>query len=324
MEAFTSAHQPRALAWDGARDALYVGGLGNDEIVQVVRASQVDPAQGAALSVPASGDLTKRCGVDGLAAAPDGALYVWCSFTRSVARLDTLDGKGALRAAVPRAAVGPELVASTMAPARHDGMVLFHTANESISQFAGLACASCHLDGRSDGLSWRIHGQDLQTPMLCGRMVGTAPFKWDGTAPDLASSVRATVTRLGGDGLSKPHVAALVAYLEGMPAVRTPPPRDPAAVARGQALFDSDLGCTACHDGAAYTDRARHDFRGAKRVDTPSLVGLAASAPYFHDGSAATLEAVLRERGAVHGMADAARALSDAEVGDLVAYLQTL
>jgi len=33
---------------------------------------------------------------------------------------------------------------------------------------------------------------------------------------------------------------------------------------------------------------------------------------------------LLRDRGAVHGMSDAARALSDREVGDLAAFLESL
>lgn len=45
--------------------------------------------------------------------------------------------------------------------------------------------------------------------------------------------------------------------------------------------------------------------------------------PYFHDGSAATLEALLRDRGAVHGMADTAR-LTEREIADLTAFLDTL
>jgi len=53
------------------------------------------------------------------------------------------------------------------------------------------------------------------------------------------------------------------------------------------------------------------------------LVGLAASAPYFHDGSAATLEALLRDRGAVHGMAETSK-LTDTQVADLTAFLETL
>ena len=99
-----------------------------------------------------------------------------------------------------------------------------------------------------------------------------------------------------------------------------------ATVARGKKLFDSaELGCRTCHDGANYTDQEKHKFAGSSlpEVDTPSLIGIAASAPYFHDGSAATLEALLRDRGAVHGMADTAK-LTDQQVSDLTAFLETL
>jgi cytochrome c peroxidase len=58
-------------------------------------------------------------------------------------------------------------------------------------------------------------------------------------------------------------------------------------------------------------------------ADTPSLIGLAASAPYYHDGSAVTLEAVIRDRGDVHGMAETSK-LSDTQVADLTAYLKSL
>ena len=66
-----------------------------------------------------------------------------------------------------------------------------------------------------------------------------------------------------------------------------------------------------------------HAARRSPSADTPSLIGLAASAPYFHDGSAATLEALLRDRGAVHGMGETAQ-LNDEQVADLTAFLETL
>jgi mono/diheme cytochrome c family protein len=322
--ATVSANQPRAVAWDGARDALYVAGLGNDDVVQILRASQVDPEQGMSVSLVGEGDFphADRCGADGLAIAPGGDVLVWCSFTRSVTRLDLSDA--ARLHANPGVAHGPTLVASALDRRQHLGMVVFHAADPNISAFGGVACAGCHLDGRTDGNSWAIGGRALQTPLLAGRLVGTAPFKWDGGAANLRASLTQTIARLGGDGLSKPQLAALQAYLEAMPPVRTPT-RDAAAIARGKALFESsELGCAGCHDGPAYTDRTRHAFRGTlPESDTPSLIGLAASAPYFHDGSAATLEAVVRDRGLVHGMAASARTLDDAKVADLVAYLET-
>ncbi len=77
-----------------------------------------------------------------------------------------------------------------------------------------------------------------------------------------------------------------------------------AAALNGQAIFNAN-NCASCHDPANdLTDRATHDVGTLKAssgqrigapltgIDTPTLLGLHASAPYFHDGSAATLEEV--------------------------------
>jgi DNA-binding beta-propeller fold protein YncE/mono/diheme cytochrome c family protein len=310
-------HMPRAVAWDGARDALYVAGLADDDIVQVAKASQVDVRPGFSGSVGAR----EACGPEGLAIASDGNLLVWCSFTRSVARVVVIDGKGQL-ATRWRTTRGPPIAATTLHDAQHRGMVLFHRADFRLSGLR-LACASCHPEGRADGLSWRIERDALQTPILAGRIASTAPYKWSGGARDLPASLRETITRLRGTGLGRRQLAALAAYLEAMPAVRAPS-SDATAIARGKEVFET-TGCSGCHDGAAYTDRTRHRLaRRQPAIDTPSLLGLAASAPYFHDGSAATLDVVLRDRGAVHGMSEPALRLGDREVADLIAFLESL
>jgi DNA-binding beta-propeller fold protein YncE len=314
-------HQPRALAWDGAHDALYVAGMGTDSILQIRKASQLGIAQGLTASLTSG---KQRCGPDGVAVAADGNVLVWCAFTRSVERVDFVSGTGELASAT-KLDPGPTLVASSLGDKQHAGMVLFHAAMPQISTRGALACASCHPDGRDDGLSWRIETSQLQTPLLAGRIVGTHPYKWDGGDKDLRTSLATTMKRLGGIGLQRAETEQLAAYLEALAAPR-PPTRDATAVARGKQLFDSaELGCRSCHDGAQYTDQSPHKFASSTlpNADTPSLIGLAASAPYFHDGSAATLEALLRDRGTVHGMADTAK-LSDAQVSDLTAFLETL
>lgn len=313
-------HQPRALAWDGQRDALYVAGLGSDSILQLRDASTVGIAAGVTAQVPAGHG---RCGPDGLAIAPNGDVFVWCAFSRSVGRI-SIRPADARSAAAARVQLGPPVAASRLTPSAHGGMILFHTADTAMSGHAVTACASCHPDGRTDGLSWRIEKHALQTPILAGRIAGTHPYKWDGGDKDLTTSLTMTMKRLGGTGLTAPQVGKLANYLTVLPAVRTPT-REPAAVARGRKLFDSaEVGCRTCHDGPAYTDGGRHKLAsGLGESDTPSLLGLAASAPYFHDGSAATLEALLRERGAVHGMSETTR-MSDTDLADLVAFLETL
>ncbi len=311
-------HQPRALAWDGIHDALYIAGMGSDTLLQVKNASQVGVAEGLTANLTVA---STRCGADGVAVTGDGNVLVWCSFTRNVQKVEFLDGKGNLATAA-KVTPAPQLVASAMTDKQHQGYVLFHSQEPAMSAQGSLACASCHPDNRADGLSWRIEKHELQTPVLTGRMVGTGPYKWDGTDANLMASMTSTMKRLGGFGLDKPQTEALAAYVEQLAPVRIPT-RDAAMVARGKKLFDSE-GCRTCHDGQHYTDNETHKFTGTlEKADTPSLKGLSASAPYYHDGSAATLEALLRDRGAVHGMADTTK-LTDTQVAELTAFLETL
>ncbi len=314
-------HQPRALAWDSNRDALYVAGLGNDTVVQIKNASQSTIAEGLSVSLRTG----NKCGPDGLAVSASGDLLVWCAFTRSIERVDVVDGEGAL--ALPgqaNVALGPELTKSRMTEQQHLGYIAFHSSEAAVSQRGAMACSTCHPDNRADGLSWRIDKHELQTPILAGRMVDTHPYKWDGGDKDLKTSLAMTMKRLGGSGLDPKQAEALQAYVEAMPNVRAPS-RPGVMVARGKSLFDSaQLGCRVCHDGKTYSDNAKHKLSGSlAESDTPSLLGLHASAPYYHDGSAPTLESLLRDRAGVHGMADMSK-LTDAQLGDLVAFLETL
>jgi len=95
----------------------------------------------------------------------------------------------------------------------------------------------------------------------------------------------------------------------------------------GYRLFKS-FGCSSCHQG---TNVGGNLFerqgifhplvRGQpERVRVPSLRNVAETAPYFHDGSAATLEDAVRRMAA----AQLDRTLTDEQVASLVAFLQTL
>jgi cytochrome c peroxidase len=70
----------------------------------------------------------------------------------------------------------------------------------------------------------------------------------------------------------------------------------PELVKLGQDLFESKARCTACHVGPNFSDELPHDTGVAatpRALKTPTLWEISGTAPYFHDGSRATLRQVL-------------------------------
>jgi cytochrome c peroxidase len=150
-------------------------------------------------------------------------------------------------------------------------------------------------------------------------------------------------------------VAALATYVRSLV---SPPTRFDAWVAgesdalrpnevRGFGLFTGKAGCVLCHVGWRFTDDRFHDIGLASRdggrgavpggtpglmaFKTPSLRELAHTAPYMHDGSLPTLEAVVAHyaggfvaRPSLSTNLVRDLRLSPAERGDLVAFLRTL
>jgi cytochrome c peroxidase len=106
---------------------------------------------------------------------------------------------------------------------------------------------------------------------------------------------------------------------------------DPSALTSGElegyGMFKS-LGCSSCHQGVnvgANLFARRGIFRPLVHgppeiVRVPSLRNVATTAPYFHNGSAATLEDAVRRMAA----AQLDRTLNDQQVAALVSFLKTL
>jgi DNA-binding beta-propeller fold protein YncE len=156
---------------------------------------------------------------------------------------------------------------------------------------------------------------------------------------DFATGTRNTTLGDPKAGLSE-ELDALAAYVTSLDRVHPSPHRNPdgtltEAGVRGRALFET-LDCSRCHAGEDFTDSSsgtRHDVgtigpQSGQRLggeldglDTPTLLGIWETAPYLHDGSAATLRDVFSREGAeLH----AGRELSPAELDDLTAYLQQI
>ncbi len=143
------------------------------------------------------------------------------------------------------------------------GAHLFHNTAEPRISNHGVACASCHPDGRDDGRVWQLKGTRRQTPMLTGRLHDTAPFNWLGSAKTLkANLVNTIVDRLEGEGLPPRELRALTRFIsDGLRPVTLPAPKEPELVALGETVFnDAIVGCGTCHPAdLALTDGERHD-----------------------------------------------------------------
>ena len=114
---------------------------------------------------------------------------------------------------------------------------------------------------------------------------------------------------------------------------------------RGMALFVGKANCVACHSGPNFTDESFHHLgikgedRGRAAIQagpmmeqafkTPGLRNCLLTAPYMHDGSQASLEAVVRfyNRGGDAPTTDPLVKqlhLEELEIADLVAFLGAL
>jgi hypothetical protein len=105
-----------------------------------------------------------------------------------------------------------------------------------------------------------------------------------------------------------------------------------AAAQRGETVFKKVAKCADCHSGTRFTDDENlhapaetgmdpvHAQRSTtKKYRTTPLRGVWHRPPYFHDGSAATLEAVVEHYNTVRSLG-----LSGAQKADLVQYLKSL
>jgi cytochrome c len=201
------------------------------------------------------------------------------------------------------------------------GHTIFHS-----NAGASIACASCHAEGAEDGRTWDFACEGARrTQSLSSGISGTEPFHWNGdmkTFPVLMENV--FVGRMSGPELAPEQVTAALYWIDHQPLVPVAAPADPAAVARGRLLFnDKSVGCASCHNGDKFTNNMTADVGTDGTFQVPSLLNVAARAPYMHDGCAPTLTDRFGPCGGGdhHGLTSP---LGAAQIADLVAYLQTL
>jgi hypothetical protein len=203
------------------------------------------------------------------------------------------------------------------------GLQLFHQVTNS-----GLACASCHPEGGDDGRVWRFAKIGMRrTQNLLGGIAMTAPFHWDGDMKDFGQLMKEVFTgRMQGPEVDSGQIAAMNRWIDRQAAFPLAAPRDQDAVARGKTLFnDAKVACATCHKGELLTDNSNRLVGTGSMLQVPSLRGIAARAPYMHDGCAKTLMDRFTDTkcggGDTHGVTSH---LGQPQLQDLVTYLESL
>ncbi|MGK3982250.1 c-type cytochrome [Sorangium sp. So ce136] len=191
-----------------------------------------------------------------------------------------------------------------------------------------MACASCHPEGGEDGHTWVFNPiGPRRTQFVSGGILNTAPFHWDGDMSGIEAIMGEVFERrMGGMHQGPRRVKIFARWIDSLPAPPVSSAPSAEAVARGEALFhDKTVDCGSCHAGAQLTNNESFNVGTGKAFQVPSLVRIGARAPFMHDGCAATLKDRFVNPacggGDKHGKTSH---LSDEQIDDLVAYLETL
>ena len=285
----------------------------------------------------------------GIVLAPDGSLaYVNNTLAGTVSVIDTQAYTVTAVITVTNIPLPPLLL---------NGKRLFHSSHDprlSLSQW--ISCNTCHFEGEHDGRTWSFGFAGKRNTTSLFGMIETYPLRWSGEWDESSDSEFANRKENFGSGLvaemncslSPPDCVnqppnqgcsydldSLAAFVDSLPMPLGPAhargePLD-GAEQRGRAIFnDPVVGCATCHPAPLYTDKLAHavgtagaDEKIGPAYDTPSLRGLYDSAPFFHDGSAATLREALM-RSTPNGEHDVRGLLTEVQLHDLIAFLLAL
>jgi hypothetical protein len=300
---------PRAAAFRAKNEKLYVTCLGIDTMLEL-DARAVDPMR----AITRRFQLPK--GPTGVALAEkEGVAVVWGQFDDALAVVP-LDGGATTTIDLYR---GPAMLDDTLRAGRE---VFYRTEDARITS-DGAACSSCHPDGLDDGVTWSTPEGMRQTLMLAGRLHGTEPYGWTRKQGTLEEYIADTSRRLGGSGIDRESLKSLAKYAKNIPSPPASKVKSELAN-RGHELF-MDRGCSGCHVGGVGTDAKSHNVLGttssSDEIDTPSLIRVRMSGPYFHDGRYRSLDDVLADKSSKMGNTSS---LSSDDQAAMRAYLESL
>ena len=229
------------------------------------------------------------------------------------------------------------------------GEQMFHDAK--VCYQGQFACGTCHPNSHLDGLAWNIETPQLGRDRVANRTLRgireTAPYKWNGHNPDLATQCGPRIAKyfFRSEGFGKQELAALLTYLNNIPLASN---RHLAADGqltdaqeRGKSIYfrkttnggqtiPTQNRCDTCHPAEThYTARYSTEVGSATKYDTsglfdiPQLDRVYEDAPYLHNGEALTLEEIwtVFNNEDKHGVTSD---MTKEQLNDLIEYLKTL
>ena len=208
-----------------------------------------------------------------------------------------------LAAAVPAKARSVPLQPTVSLSEVRRGEMLFHDAELCFQQWQ--SCASCHPgSGRADVLNWDLLNDGIGNPKNTKSLLlahRTPPSMSLGVRESAEVAVRAGIRYIQFAVRPESDAVAIDRYLESLQPIPSPHWVDgkpgPAAL-RGQQIFQ-EAGCASCHNGPLYTNGKLYNVgtgsgsETTEAFDTPTLIEVWRTAPYLHDGRAATIRDVL-------------------------------
>ena len=139
------------------------------------------------------------------------------------------------------------------------------------------------------------------------------------------------MNRMKGKEPTKDQLSQLVAYLHSLEVWNNPNLNPdgsasdgaPEAAKRGYQVF-LKASCNACHVPPIFAKADNEDIGSGGSFNVPSLRGLSTTAPYFHDGRYPNLRALIPAKLKYLEDLGTTETFSDAEIDDLLVYLNTL
>jgi cytochrome c peroxidase len=218
--------------------------------------------------------------------------------------------------------------------------------DKSLSASGELSCETCHPYGNVDRRQWNVglsNGlggtRTWDTQTLWG-IKDSGPYMWGGELSSLKELTRHVVDEVMGGGVTTPisesDLEDLTAYVESFPMPQSPFLNTDGTMTdlqkEGKRIFEDPArgNCTPCHFGEILADKkvwnvGNNSNATTFAVETPSLLGMWDTFPYWHTGGMATIRDVLDKHSWIAGPNRViSPALTEEEKVALEAYLNSL